>query len=174
MGRMASTGLTMLEDELAHAQSSVTVALERRPFRFALSSANRRSFLRSRWLAARICGQLIWIKGGDEMACTKDSLFPKEQVPASRPPPSTPVRSGPSLLLRSASRARVRRWQPMTLGKMRANGVRSRHFRPPTASTGQLSGLAPSWRSSGRRLRGRERSQGDRRRIDGPRIAPGG
>jgi hypothetical protein len=92
--------------------------------------ASRRPFLRSRWLAARICGQLIWIKGGDEMACTEDSLFPKEQVPASRPPPSTPVRSGPSLLLRSASRARVRRCRlrrchPMTLGNMRANGVRS-------------------------------------------------
>jgi hypothetical protein len=41
-----------------------------------------------------ICGQLIWIKGGDEMACTEDSLFPKEQVPASRPPTLHPSEVG--------------------------------------------------------------------------------
>jgi hypothetical protein len=40
-------------------------------------------------VVSAVCGQLICIKGGDEMACTEDSLFPKEQVPASRPPPPT-------------------------------------------------------------------------------------
>jgi hypothetical protein len=52
--------MSTLKDELAHvAQSGATMSLKRRWFRFALSSASRRSSLRSRWLQRRL--QAMWL-----------------------------------------------------------------------------------------------------------------
>jgi hypothetical protein len=84
------------------------------------------------------------------MACTEESLFPKEQVPASppTPPPNevgtifAPAMTFPAIgvLPAMSTRPRSPPGDPMTLGNMRANGVRSLVVRDRPPQRGLVAG----------------------------------